>query len=104
MEEYNEIGKVNRNDIHQIVTYIVAINGKRGGFIVPLKNEQSSVSTSHLKHLGTPISIFGLEISKTSTSYEEFCKEMKVKEKRFIENLMREWKNASAYNSAMSKV
>ena len=104
LEEYNEIGKVNRDDIHQIVTYIVAINGKRGGFIVPLKNEQSFVPTSRLKHLGTPISIFGIEISKASTSYEEFCNEMKVMEKRFVESLMREWKNASAYNSAMSKV
>ena len=95
LEKYNEVGKVNRDDIHQIVTYIVAVNAKRGGFIVPLQNEQSSVPTSHLKHLGTPISIFGLEISKTSTSYEEFCREMKVTEKRFVESLMREWKSGS---------
>ena len=95
LEKYNEVRKVNRDDIHQIVTYIVAVNAKRGGFIVPLQNEQSSVPTSHLKHLGTPISIFGLEISKTSTSYEEFCKEMKVMEKRFVDSLMREWNRGS---------
>ena len=49
LEKYNEVGKVNRDDIHQIVTYIVAVNAKRGGFIVPLQNKQSKCSYLTLK-------------------------------------------------------
>ena len=45
------------------------------------------VPTSRLKDKLATLSIFGIEISKTATSYTDFCDQMKTMEATFVESL-----------------
>ena len=61
--------------------------GIKGGFIAPLEKKQTIVPTSYIKGNSSTLSIFGIEISKTTSSYADFCKEMKKMENAFVESL-----------------
>lgn len=84
---YDNLAKVDRNDIHQIISYITSLNANFGGFISPLEYEQTSIPTKKIKGLSATLSIFGIEISKCASSYESFCKEMMNFEDKFIASL-----------------
>lgn len=81
------VAKVDRDDVHQVIAYMSALHVNKGGFIVPLEKPQENVPTSHLKGKTSTLSIFGIEISKTTSSYADFCNKMEGKEKVFIESL-----------------
>ena len=84
---YEKVAQVASADINQVVTYMTTLHLNKGGFIAPLEQPQVKVPTSGLKNkLGT-ISIFGIEISKTSTSYADFCDHMKMMEATFVKSL-----------------
>ena len=84
---YDKVSKLDRNDIHQVMAYMTTLKVNRGGFVAPLEQQQSKVPTSHLKGSGATLSIFGIEICKSATSYEEFCEKMGEMEERFVESL-----------------
>lgn len=84
---YDKVSKVDREDIHQVIAYMKALNIPRGGFVVPLEEEQKKVPTSLLKNSTDTMSIYGIEICKEAKSYPEFCKRMKDLEKVFINSL-----------------
>lgn len=84
---YNRVSMVDRNDIHQLITYMTALKVVRGGFVAPLEQKQSKVPTSHLKGSAATLSIFGIEICKSATSYAEFCEKMGEMEAEFVESL-----------------
>lgn len=81
------VAKVDRDDVHQVIAYMSALHVNKGGFIVPLEKPQENVPTSHLKGKTSTLSIFGIEISKTTSSYADFCNKMEGKEKVFIKSL-----------------
>ena len=84
---YEDVAKVGRDDIHQVIAYVNALNAKRGGFVSPLENKQEIIPTKHIKGTDSSLSIFGIEICKSAASYVDFCEKMKVKEKEFVESL-----------------
>jgi 5-methylcytosine-specific restriction endonuclease McrBC regulatory subunit McrC len=84
---YDKVSKVDRDDIHQVIAYINALHATRGGFIAPLEQKQAKIPTSRLKDSASTLSIFGIEISKTASSYADFCEKMKGMEKAFVESL-----------------
>lgn len=84
---YDKVSKVDRDDVHQVITYINALHATRGGFVAPLEKKQAKVPTSRLKDSTSTLSIFGIEISKTASSYADFCEKMKGMEKAFVESL-----------------
>lgn len=84
---YEDVAKVGRDDIHQVIAYVNALNAKRGGFISPLENKQAIIPTKRIKGSDSTLSIFGIEICESAASYAEFCGAMKVKENEFIESL-----------------
>lgn len=84
---YNRVSMVDRNDIHQLITYMTALKVVRGGFVAPLEQKQSKVPTSHLKGSAATLSIFGIEICKSATSYSDFCEKMGEMETEFVESL-----------------
>lgn len=88
LSSYSKVSQVDRNDIHQIISYMKALNAERGGFIAPLEDKQISVPTSRLTNSNASISIFGLTISKTTSSYHDFCEEMRKNEELFIQSLL----------------
>jgi hypothetical protein len=81
------VAQVDNSDIDQVITYMTALHVDRGGFIAPLEQPQVKVPTSHLKGKVATLSIFGIEIAKTSSSYADFCAQMKAMETTFVESL-----------------
>lgn len=84
---YDDVAKVGPDDIHQVIAYIVALKASKGGFISPLESKQSSIPTKKIKNISSTLSIFGIEICKTATSYAEFCDKMKENENDFLSSL-----------------
>ena len=87
MGNYEKVSKVDRDDVHQVIAYMTALHVSRGGFIAPLEKPQAIVPTSHLNGMISTLSIFGVEISKTSTSYIAFCEDMREMEEVFVKSL-----------------
>lgn len=85
---YDKVSKLNRNDIHQVIAYMTTLKVNRGGFVAPLEQKQSKVPTSHLQGSMATLSIFGIEICKSATSYANFCEMMGEMEERFVESLI----------------
>ena len=84
---YDKVSKLNRNDIHQVMAYMTTLKVNRGGFVAPLVQNQSKVPTSHLQGSAATLSIFGIEICKSATSYAEFCEKMGEMEAEFVDSL-----------------
>lgn len=84
---YDKVSKLDRNDIHQVMAYMTTLKVNRGGFVAPLEQKQSKVPTSHLQGSMATLSIFGIEICKSATSYVEFCEKMGEMEPEFVESL-----------------
>ena len=84
---YDKVSKVDRDDVHQVIAYINALHATRGGFVAPLEQKQAKVPTSRLKDSTSTLSIFGIEISKTASSYADFCEKMKGMEIAFVKSL-----------------
>lgn len=84
---YEKVAQVANADINQVVTYMTTLHLNKGGFIAPLEQPQVKVPTSRLKNNLGILSIFGIEISRTASSYADFCDQMKTMEATFIESL-----------------
>lgn len=84
---YDKVSKLDRNDIHQVMAYMTTLKVNRGGFVAPLVQNQSKVPTSHLQGSAATLSIFGIEICKSATSYAEFCEKMGEMEAEFVDSL-----------------
>lgn len=84
---YDKVSKLDRNDIHQVMAYMTTLKVNRGGFVAPLEQKQSKIPTSHLQGSMATLSIFGIEICKSATSYAEFCEKMGKMEDGFVESL-----------------
>lgn len=84
---YDKVSKLDRNDIHQVMAYMTTLKVNRGGFVAPLEQKQSKVPTSHLQGSMATLSIFGIEICKSATSYVEFCEKMGEMEAEFVDSL-----------------
>ena len=87
LDSYDNVAKVGRDDIHQVIAYVNALNAKTGGFVSPLENKQAIIPTKHIKGTNSTLSIFGIEICKSADSYANFCEEMRIKEKEFVESI-----------------
>ena len=98
LDSYDNVAKVGRDDIHQIIAYVNALNAKTGGFVSPLENKQAIIPTKHIKGTDSTLSIFGIEICKSADSYANFCEVMKIKEKKFVESLI--YTNMITYNGS----
>lgn len=86
-EKYEKVSQVDRNDIHQVITYMNNQNAKYGGFVVPYEHAKDKVVTSLLKGRTSHLSIYGLEIYRNAKTYKEFCSGMSLCEKKFFEQL-----------------
>jgi hypothetical protein len=72
------------------MAYMTTLKVDRGGFVAPLEQKQIKVPTSHLKGSTATLSIFGIEISKTASSYADFCEKMKEMEMAFVKSVLLE--------------
>ncbi len=84
---YHKVSKVDPDDVHQVMAYMSALHVNKGGFIAPLENRQTQPPKSQIFGTSSSLFIFGIEISRTSSSYPEFCEQMKIKEKEFVQSI-----------------
>jgi 5-methylcytosine-specific restriction endonuclease McrBC regulatory subunit McrC len=84
---YDKVSLVDRNDIHQVMAYMFALKANRGGFVAPLTAPLNPPPTSHIKGSDATMSIFGIEVSKVSSSYSEFCAGMRANEHTFLSSM-----------------
>ena len=84
---YEKVSKVDEDDIHQVMAYMTTLHVNKGGFIAPLECKQTKIPTSRLKDSTSTLSIYGIEISKTASSYTDFCAKMKEMEAVFVKSL-----------------
>lgn len=87
LDSYDYVYKIGRDDLYQLITYLTIQQASKGGFIAPLNESQTSIPTAVISNTRSIISIFGIEISKTATSYKAFCHSMKEAEMRFIKSI-----------------
>ena len=87
---YSRVSEVDRNDVHQLISYITALHVENGGFVAPLEQPQSEIPTSYLKGSTASLSIYGIEIVKDAISYADFCDKMKMTETTFIKSIMQQ--------------
>ena len=87
LDSYERVSRVNRDDVHQVIAYMNNRKASKGGFLAPLNQRQETIPTSRLRDSLATMSIFGIEITKNSSSYADFCDEMKRMEAAFIDSL-----------------
>ena len=78
-------GKVQREDLYQIVTYMHTMNIKNGGFIYPadsLTDSNSKLWT--LAGLAGTIHICGMKIPTNKEKFDDFCKDMETQENQLL--------------------
>ena len=83
---YTKVSQVNRDDIHQLITYIARLKADKGAFVVPLQNKQETIPSAHLKNSTASLFIYGIQIDKVATSYEDFRKNMEILESEFLKS------------------
>ncbi len=86
---YDRVADVDRNDVHQIITYMTALRLNRGGFVSPLEHKQEAIPQSTIIESDMRLAIYGIEIAKEALSYSDFCKAMAKNETAFVESLNR---------------
>ena len=85
---YNKVSMVDPDDVHQVMAYMSALHVNKGGFIAPLEKKQDKIPKSQISGTLSYLYIFGIEISRASSSYVDFCERMKEKEEEFIKSII----------------
>ena len=84
---YNKVSMVDPDDVHQVMAYMSALHVNKGGFIAPLEKRQDKIPTSRISGTSSNLFILGIEISKESASYADFCEQMKERENIFVQSI-----------------
>lgn len=79
--------KIDRNDIHQIISYMYVKRAKLGGFICPLgetQNENLNCSSlGTLNGYGGEVKVWCIPIPQSAGNYNDFCNQMNNNEAAF---------------------
>ena len=87
LENYEKVAEVNRDDIHQVITYMNALHATKGGFAFPLTSKPGKSPVSRLRDSLSTLGIYGVEISKEVSSYAAFVAKMQENEQDFITSI-----------------
>ena len=85
-------GKIAREDLYQLITYMHVMKIPRGGFIFPRTEKEKGVDenkTFVLKGYGGSIHTFGLKIPLNPVSRDDFSKKMKESEEELLNKIER---------------
>ena len=83
------MSQIDRNDLHQLITYMTRLKVDKGGFIVPI-NKPLTLPSVKLKNTESTLSVYGLIINSTKTSYQKFKSEMAIEEELMKKQLIAE--------------
>ena len=85
-------GKISREDLFQLISYMHVMKIPRGGFIFPRNEKENGADenkTFVLKGFGGTIHTFGLEIPLNSQSPEDFAEKMQESEAELMARINR---------------
>ena len=88
-ENFVRMSQIDRNDLHQLITYMTRLKVDKGGFIVPI-NKPLTLPSVKLKNTESTLSVYGLIINSTKTSYQKFKSEMAIEEELMKKQLIAE--------------
>lgn len=78
--------EIDRNDVHQIISYMYRLKSKIGGFILPSESEALKKSFSLLGY-GNDMQVHFLEIPQNAQTFSDFSKQIRKNEDKFIAEL-----------------
>ena len=87
LDHLDKVSLLDRDDIHQVRTYMSILMDKNGGVVAPLNKPQETIPRSQFKGVSGSLSIYGIHISKEQRDYGTFCELMRENEKAFIKSL-----------------
>lgn len=79
--------KIDRNDMHQVISYMYVEKANIGGFIYPNPDNNQCAKLGQLRGYGGYIYNIGVKIHQNAKDYNEFSSEMKQIEKHVIEEI-----------------
>lgn len=91
--------KIDRNDMHQIISYMYVKKAKLGGLIFPIEEQKDSKNSEvgRLEGYGGNIKIWSLTIADEKTDFKNFCDRM-IENENELKNIMMEEKALSDNN------
>lgn len=85
---FGEYRNPDRNDLHQIITYMYIEKAKKGGFIYPTELDSTYNNTlGKLSGYGGEITLWGFSIPRETENYRDFCKKMNNNEDKFKQEI-----------------
>ena len=84
---YEDWNKVQNADLYQVISYMHVLKLDRGGFVVPVSNDEKQLTTKLLNGYGGQMSVFGLRVDHQSPSFSCFVNKMKMEESRLHESI-----------------
>ena len=84
---YVDWNKVQNADLYQVISYMHVLKLDRGGFVVPVSNDENQLTPKLLNGYGGQMSVFGLRVNHQSPSFSCFVNKMKMEESRLQESI-----------------
>lgn len=81
---------LDRNDIHQLISYLYNQKAMLGGFIYPESDENEEIEQTIGELIGyaATVKLWNIQIVQSAKSFKDFTKQMEMREKALINRLM----------------
>ena len=77
-----EVSGIDRDDLHQVITYMYRLRASRGGFVVPLKQNETTTKQKELDGYGGWLGVYGLRVELPCSSYKDYIAQITQQEKQ----------------------
>ena len=84
---YEDWNKVQNADLYQVISYMHVLKLDRGGFVVPVSNDENQLTPKLLNGYGGQMSVFGMRVDKQCLTFSCFVNKMKMEESRLQESI-----------------
>lgn len=86
--KYKRMNKpIERNDMHQIITYMHILKAPKGAFIFPKEDKTINEDLGELKGHGGNVKLYGVKIPQEECDYQGFMRKMKESESELTDEL-----------------
>lgn len=82
----SSVSQLDRDDVHQVVTYMHVLKYNTGGFLLPA-TESVTIQSQDLRGYGGQMAAYGLIIPQKTISYKEFSTLISIAETNFIQQI-----------------
>ena len=83
---------MDRNDIHQIISYMYVLQANLSGFVYPEKeeNKENTFEIGTLKGYGNSVKLWNIAIPQQKTKFRDFTETIRENENKLVEKLINE--------------